>query len=206
MAKEFEKNTANGQVKSKVRTEMDYEGKKMKQENTFESDGWCDHEHMHRGFAGNMPFGNFPMHMHHMHAHHHFHMNQPEGAHREFGDGGFKGKLTKLAFVLGIFNSIRVDEQKDKGFALSLNLKDIPEDLKAAIQKKINVEAACEHHEHKGFMAEFHQLNNPDFELNLLINENYEVEKAKVTVKGTKNDESNNMHEMSFNAELNMII
>lgn len=184
---EFEKNLANGSTKVKISTELDCDGKKVKHESQTEFAMQGCTGHMHHGL------------MKHMHHHHH---NQNPG---DIRCGGLKGKLTKLAFVLNIFNQIKVDEKEDKSAVLSLNLKDIPDDVKKVCQERLSERKMSEHHQHHGFMKEFCTLKDPEVGLKVMITNTQEVEQIVVTVNGKQIDELNETHDMSLLAELNLI-
>jgi hypothetical protein len=171
---EFEKNMLNGQTKAKISTELDYDGKKVKHESDteFTMQGSCEHGHHE-----------FMRHMHHHHA---------------AKCGGIKGKLAKLSFALSILNSIKVEELENKTSDISLNISDIPEEMKELILEKMS------HHQHgeHGFMKEFCPMEKPNLMVNMFINKNYEVEKIVVNLDGAQKDAQNEQHELKATAEL----
>ncbi|SPF47806.1 conserved hypothetical protein [Candidatus Desulfosporosinus infrequens] len=186
---EFEKNLLNGETKAKISTELDCDGKKMKHQSQteFTMQGCCQ-GHRHHGF------------MRHMHHHHHdLHSGQ---THEDIKCGGIKGKLTKLAFVLNIFNQIKVEEKEDESVILSLNLNEIPDEIKIAIQERISQRTMPEHHQHHGFMKELLTLQDPNIECILWISKNREVEKVLLTVNGKRTNELNENHDLNLKAEL----
>ena len=187
---DFEKNLSNGETKVKISTELDYDGKKVKHESQteFTMQGCCPGDR-HHGF------------MKHMHHHHNQHCGQN---HENVKCGGIKGKLTKLAFVLNIFNQIKVDEQEDKSVILSLNLNEIPDELKKVLQERMGHKTMPEHHQHHTFMKEFCTLKDPKIEFNLWINETREVEKIMLTIDGKQVDELNETHDMNLAVELRL--
>ncbi|MDP4092732.1 MAG: hypothetical protein Q8920_05155 [Bacillota bacterium] len=189
MVNEFEKNMAEGSTKAKISTEMNHGGSKIKNESIIESDGSSLPKHMLHGPMGPM----------HFHRHGHFE-NSGEGCEpRHFS---LKGKLNKLAFMFGILNNMKVDELEDKNIVLSLDLNDIPDDIKESMHEHMN--AANKIHQHDGFMKEFHDMDNPEFEVKVLINSNNEVEKVQINSKGKSKDEKKEEHNMNFEAELNL--
>ncbi len=96
LVKEFEKDTAQGQVKVKITTQWDYEGKQGKHESSteFNIQGHC--AGIHHGFM--------------KHRHHKLHGMK---------NCGIEGKLSKIAFVLSVLNNMKTEEQADKGVSLS---------------------------------------------------------------------------------------
>jgi hypothetical protein len=183
---EFEKNTVTGQMKAKISTEVDCDGKKINNESNIEMNGEGCNGKMHHGF------------MKHFHAkHEHFHGE-------DLKSEGINGKLHKIGFVLSILNSLNVEELEDKSFILSLNLKDIPEEIKNSIHEKMKNKAINHHHEHHGFMKEFHTMIDPNVEIKVSINKDYEIEKLAANVDGKQVDDSKVEHEMSASLELNL--
>lgn len=186
----FQKNTVTGQLKAKIITDVNCDGNKMKMENDIDintKDCHKPHEFMKR------------MHSHHSHAPH--------------CCGGIKGGLGKLSFVLGIFSSIKLEENQDKSAVLSLESADIPEDLKAAIHEHIknhkHEHAQSEefqncHKHHQMFMKEFCCAENINFRLRIFISKDSEVKEIILAVTGEKTDENNVKHNIKFDATLNL--
>lgn len=207
---EFER--ANGRTKTKIRTEVDCDGKKVKHESTTEFDGkdggdmhcgfmrHMHHAHGHFGFGakdGGDMHGN---HMHHAHGHFHGHF----GNDQRMGHGGLKGRLTGLAFILNLFNNLQVDEQEDKSAILTLDFNEIPEDLKKSFHERFNREGAADNQGHQKFMKELHSMESVNVILKIWINKDNEVEKVALTAAGKQKDENNVEHEMNMNAELSL--
>lgn len=176
---DFEKNMLTKQTKAKISTELDLEGKKVKHESNteFSMQGCCGHGH--HGFM---------KHMHHHHAH---------------KCGGVKGKLSKLAFVLGLLNSLQTEVQENNTTVISLNINELPEDMKALIREKMIHAKECHHQGQHDFMKEFCTMENPDFVLKVIVNGNYEIEKIGIVIVGNLEDEQNIQHELKARAELN---
>lgn len=174
---DFEKNLVNGRTKVKLVTEMDCAGKKVKHESSteFEMQDCDGHHHCF---------------MKHMHKHHN------HGA-----KCGMKGKLSKLLFVLDILKSVKVEEKDDQSVALTLNLKELPEEIYAAVHEKMNNENAgtC-----KGYhlLKELHRAENVNCEINLMISKNREIEKITAAAFGECKDESCGFRKMNIDAEL----
>ncbi|MHB9094627.1 MAG: hypothetical protein ACYC21_08135 [Eubacteriales bacterium] len=177
---EFEKNMVNGQTKIKLVTEMDCEGKKVKHESNteFEMQGCPGHRHHCL--------------MRHMHHHHNHGVKC-----------GMKERLNKIVFLLDILKSIKFDEKEDQSVILSLSLNEIPEDMKMAVHEKMNNESThtCNGHH---FMKEFHNMENLNFDINLTINKNKEIEKIEFTAIGEQKVGLSDFHKMNIDAELNL--
>jgi len=187
---EFEKNLTNGETKVKISTEFDCDGKKLKHDSQseFTMQGCCS-SHKHHGF------------LKHMH-HHHAHSNSGDQNQDHPKCCGIKGKFTKLAFLLNILNQIKVDENEDKSVILSLNLTEIPEELKKVFNERMSQHTKPENHPHHGFMKECCTLKDPKIGVNIWINKAREVEKIVVTVDGNHSEGLNENHVVSLQAEL----
>lgn len=181
----FEKDIKTGQCKGKTNIEADCNGKKVKIENNIEMQG--------------MEEGNHCCFMKHMHSFH----NKCHHEHRGLHDG-FK----KLTAIFGILGSVKLDEKEDKTVELSLNSADIPEEVKNAIHEKIK--EAREQHKHMEedqhhlCMKQFHDMDDKNFAISILINKDREIEKVMANIKGTKKDEQDGSHDMSLKAELSL--
>lgn len=176
---EFEKNLQTGEVKAKIKSELDYEGKAVKHESNTE-------------FAMPRP-GECRRHEFMRHLHHH-----PAGC------GGLRDKWTKLAFVFSALAALKVEEQEDKTIVVAINATDLPEDSKVFIREAMNRAAAC-HHRGPGFLKEFWAAQDIDFVITVTLNKNYEVEKLVSTFVGTVKDDQNAAQDLTARAELSMV-
>lgn len=172
---EFEKNTVTGLTRAKITTVLDHDGKLVRHESSTELSG---------GFN------------HHCCGHHH-HMHR---LHAERCCGGIKGRLTKLAFILNAINNMRVEEQSDKSLVVTLNLSDIPEDLKADLHARM----AGRHHGGQCMMKGVTSVENVKVDLTLWINKNSEVDKVLLAASGRVTKESGETKGADLNAELNL--
>ena len=106
-----------GQGKSKIVTVLDYEGKKVRHESSTEFNLQDCYGGKHHDFIKGM----------HKYQYHH----------GEAKCCGFKGKLSKLAFLLNVLNDMEVQELDDKGVMLTIHIDEIPEELKNAIKSTV---------------------------------------------------------------------
>jgi hypothetical protein len=182
---EFEKNTLTGHIKTKISTEMDYEGKRIKHESSTDFNMPDCHGNMHHRFI----------------KHHHNHDEDHTGM--KFGP---KDGLNRIAFALSILNALKADELEDKSYMLSLSLNEMPEDIKQAIHEKMNSEKSSEKHglHDHFFMKEFHSMNSLNIDLNIYINKDFEIEKIMFNAKGEQRDELSVEHEMSTKVDLSL--
>lgn len=191
---EFEKNMTSGRTKAKISTEMDYEGRRVKHESNTDFD---------------MPELNGKMHhcfMKHIHSHNH------EEDHRGIKFGPKDG-LSKIAFAFGILSALKVDEVEDNLYKLSIDINQIPEDIKKGIHERMNFEkpkGTDEFHGHHFmkdfhgfcFMKDLHSMNNIDIDLNIYVKKNYEIEKIMLDASGIQKDELAVEHKMITKAEI----
>lgn len=211
-ANEFFRNTVTGEGRLKVSTEFNWDGQTMKHESCTQfnmKDGWgagCHGRHAalvrrlhcHPGMGPGAMEGRGPVpgHFHPMH-------------------GGFKGGLSRAAFLLHVLNSINVEENADQSYLLTLELTDLPEDLKKDFQEKIQQHrdhaAGMRQHfaemgrEVPGFMKELHTLEQPAVNVKLQVNRDYEVETVDLEFGGKVSDESQTTHEVAFKAQLKLV-
>jgi hypothetical protein len=175
---EFQKNLLTMQSKANITTEMDYEGKQVKHQSTTEFTNYCsEHGMHHRGFN---------------------HMRHTAGKCR-----GIRGKLTKIAFLLNLLNSIQAVEQDNKTILITLELSEMPEDIKTLIQEKMDHADSRHNHGQNCFMKEFCTIEKGNFSFAMTVNKDYEVEKIVITFDGVQNMEQE-QHVVNLIADLQL--
>ena len=173
---EFGKNTS-GEASTKVSCELNLEGSRVKRESLteFSTPGDC---HQHRGLLGKL------------FRHHH----------AKGECCGIKGVFSRIAFALGILSSLQVEEM-DKGEAVvSLNLSDIPEEMKTLLLEKMNQKHAS--HPHCGFLAETDAFETLDGVVVLSVNKEREIEKITVNLDGRAQGAGGETHSLAASAEV----
>ena len=217
-ANEFARNTATGETRIKLNTEFDWQGQKMKHESSTEFNskgfrggmrpGMIRHMHGHPGaFAGQV----FPEHgPFHAHFHHGMHC------------GGFKEGLSRIGLLLQVLNNIKLEEKEDQTVVLSLNGADFPEEFRQALQERMKArQEMCQQARRNfdpgmaaeapagkipglhGFLKELHDVENPEFAINMTVNKNFEIEKAVLQCSGKRKDESGRENDLAVKAEVN---
>lgn len=187
---EFEKNIKTGYVKAKVKAAFECEGNKIS--NEFNIDAQLDDLHKKC------------MHKHPMrHGHH-------QGNHHMCC--GLKGKLTHVTYLFGLLNSLKLDEKEDQSVQLTLNLQDLPEDMKQTLMTHCTRHLsaaegdvpgmACEHHK---IMKAFLITEAPEVELNIWVNKNREVEKLTILVEGQNKNEAGEAHVINLSVEAKLV-
>lgn len=181
IAKEFFTNNITGETKVKINVDVNLDGAKIQHN-------------------GDMEFNKKDCHHHH-HTHHGNHMHHCHGKCM-----GIKGKLSKVAFILNVLDNINADEDKDESVVLSLNLKEVCGEMKE-IKEMLKEKASSHsmpHGDKHAKIKEFLDMEYDNLELKILINRENEVEKITIVGDGKKKNELNEVHEKSFNAELNL--
>lgn len=188
-ANEFEKNLASGEVKFKVKTAFDLDGKQVKHESSSEFNL--------QNCCGGM--------QHHPHRHLHRHWEENDG--RSCCCAGFKNKLSALMFLLRLLDELKIEELENKYLELSLNIDGMPEEFKKQVQEKLQHCAAqeeTERQDHHRCMKELLTMENPKIAFTMLLDAEKAVKKAVITVTGKQKDEQETLHDLSLKAELKL--
>jgi len=174
---EFQKNLLTMQTKASIHTEINYEGKEVKHQSTTEFTNHCSHNGMgHKGFK----------HLHHLGGR----------------CNGIKAKLNKIAFALRLLSDIQVIEQENQTTLITLELAEIPEEIKTLLQEKMNQPDSC--HNQCCFSKEIFAIEKGNFSSAMTVNKDYEVEKIVITFDGIQNNEENETHVLSIIGELQL--
>lgn len=176
---EFQKNLATMQTKASIHTEINYEGKEVKHQSTTEFINHCGHHGM--GHKGHPP-------LHHLGGR----------------CCGLKAKLSKIAFALRLLNDTQVAEQENQTTLVTLELPEIPEEIKALLQAKMQQADTGHGHSHCCFGKELFAIESGKFSSAMTVNKDYEVEKIVITFDGIQNNGDNETHELSIIGELKL--
>jgi hypothetical protein len=194
---QFAKNMVTGEGQSKINTEFDYDGKKMRHESSTE-------------FAANTICG------FHDRMHQHFREHCRAGRLRhEANPGqrccGFKEKLNHIALLLQLLSSFKIEENAGQSYILTVNSVDFPEELKKALIQKLKqhhdtAQPGCDESRFGAckLIRELHQLQDHDLELRIKINRNYTIAQLNLVFKGFGKDENNIRSDWELKAELNL--
>ncbi len=175
---EFSKDMLSGTSRSRITSIVDYDGKQIKHESNTEFNVYQDPEDEKQDYKR-------PMFFHRHHA----------CKHRL----GAKEKLDRLMVVLGALNDMKVDEQEDKSLMLSLDLKNIPEDLKTGLHL---------HHMHGHHGPQFFFKGSCSMDegtVQCRINKKYEVEDILIDIKG-KLEQDDKIHDLTLNSVINIAV
>lgn len=184
MVKEFEKNTVTGDVKSKVSTALDYEGKQVKHQSSteFNRQDCCGEGH-----------ANFIKHIHQRHKH------PKEGC-------GMKGKLAKIGLFLDILNKMKVEEQEDMGVVISIHMDELSGELKNIVKYKMDHKRVEKDQQHPWECMEgCCPMENVNVDLTIRINKDHGIERVHFEAMGDKKDKENKIHPMEVQGELILI-
>ncbi len=171
----FSRDLMSGTGKAKITSVVDHGGRRLKHESTTEFEG-----HQKHGTGGQEGRTHCAFNPHHGCRH----------------GLGLKEKLDRLVAIMGALNDMQVVEQKDKSWLLSLDLKNIPESMLEHLHAKM----PNKHLGHRGFMPDSPALASGSLECR--VNSQYEVENIIVNVKWTRQEENDQNHDWTFNADL----
>jgi hypothetical protein len=118
--------------------------------------------------------------------------------------GGIKAKLNKLAFALNLLQRIEVAEQANKTTLITLELPELPEEIKTLIQEKMKRTGSDHQHGHCCFAKELCSLEKGNFSSAMTVNKDYQIEKITITFDGVQNQESQS-HVLNIVGELQLI-
>jgi hypothetical protein len=188
MKNEFEKNLVSGQVKVKINTALDVDGKQAKHESTseFNMQNCCSGKH------------------HHMRKHFHSHCDDSES---DCCCSGLKGKLSAFAYILRLIDKVKIEELENSALALSLNIDEIPEDLMQHIHGKFQhckSDGESQGHKSCSCMNDMMSIEKPIITLNMQLNQDRVIERIVVTAEGKTKDKQDKIYEISCKAELNL--
>jgi hypothetical protein len=173
----FEKD-AGGKGKATVSSELNLEGNHVKRESTteFNLSGRCHHG---------------PSMMRRMFHHHH------ESA----GCCGIKGVFTKLSMAFGLLSSLKVEDKENGAAVVSLNLNDVPDELRAMLQEKMQERKEC--FSHSG-LKECHEIETLNGVLVMTVNKDRVIEALSINLDGSVLDEKSASHPMAALAEVQL--
>lgn len=169
---EFHKNLVNNKTQANIVTEYDYEGKVVKHQSNTELTNHC----LGHGFIKR--------------RHHHD---------QESHCCGWKATLTKIGFVLNLLHTMQVEEKDNKSL-ITLNLNQIPEDVKMMIHQKMS-HGDCEGH---ALAKEFCCIESGNLFFQVVINQNNEMEKGEIHFIGTQRTVEGIQHEMKLKAQVQL--
>lgn len=173
---EFGKNSS-GEASTKVSCELNLEGSRVKRESLteFSAHGDC---RQGGGLLGKL------------FRHHH----------AKGECCGIKGVLTRITFALGILSILEAEEQENGGAVVSLDLGDLPQEMRSLLLEKLNHKHAS--HPHCGILAESDALEALAGVLVVSVNQGREIEKITVNLDGRVQDTAGEPHSLAASAEV----
>ncbi|MFZ7101618.1 MAG: hypothetical protein ACOWWO_03035 [Peptococcaceae bacterium] len=190
---EFEKDLTNGTTKAKIKTELDYEGRIVRHESSTEFNHADD------------------CHFYGMRDKHHFH-------HRHFHQHncGPQGKLAKMLFLLKALDDLKVTDGEDQGLLLTLDINEIPEDIKELMLHKHGPERFREgkeegpawipgKHPEFGFCQDLRELEEPCVKLSIRVNGEKEITNISCQIEGVINNAAQEKENIELTADLSLL-
>ena len=122
--------------------------------------------------------------------------------HREGGCGGIKGMFSRLSVALGILSSIQVEELENGGANLSLNLSDLPEEMRETLREKLQKHGAC-CTQHR-FLDGCNKVETLHGTLAVTVNEARVIQNVTVQLDGTLKDDDQETHTLTASGEIQL--
>jgi hypothetical protein len=197
LGSQFAKNRVTGEGHSQIKTEFDYDGKKMRHESNteFTAHTICGfHDRMRQHFREHCQAGR---------------LNHEASSGQGCCD--FKEKLNHIALLLQLLSSFKLEENTDQSYLLSVNSVDFPEELKKALVQKLQqhhdaARTACEESRFGAckLIQDLHQLEDHDLELRIKINRDYTIAQLNLVCTGFGKDENDLSSNWELKGELNL--
>jgi len=172
---EFSRNFASRRGKASISTVLDHEGKQFHHESSTEFN--MDHDEKNE--------------THGCKKHRLFHEN-----HWGMHGGGLKNRLDIILTVLNALNNMKVLEQEDKSIWLSLDLNEIPEDLKEACHNCM----MSRHHARAGLFEGSPVMEKGSLECR--INKDCQIEDITVKLEGKLQGKNQPANDLTLDAAL----
>ena len=171
----FEKNET-GRVKANVTSKMNVSGEDLSRQSTTEFT-----------LTGNRgPCTMFKK----LHTHHH----------AADSHCGIRGVFQRISTVLGILGSLQVDEKGNGAVEISLDLKDIPEEIKTHLHEKM-LQKHARHHD-ICCMQDCRDMELSHGQVVISVNEQDAIDRITVNLDGTTQDEKSNNHRVTATANV----
>jgi len=170
----FEKNEG-GKVKANISSKMNLKGEDLSRESTTEFTLTGDHGpcKMWKSFHG-----------HHSATESH----------------GIKGVFHRLSIALGILSSLKVEDQPNGSAVISLDLNEVPDEIKAHLRDKMLHKHA--HHHDFCYMGGCRNVEMLNGLVVINVNENHVIDRLTVNLDGKAQDEESGDHTVAATAEL----
>lgn len=175
---EFAKNAA-GEAKAEVCCELSLDGSKVKRESRTE---FSAAEGGRRGFLG-------------LFIRHHHHQVKD-------GCPGFQGILSRISNLFGILNSLKAEEKENGAAVLSLDLSEVPEEMKFLLQERLR--QRHDRRPHCGILEQC-ELETLNGVLELTVNSGRELERLEATLHGRVRHAQSGLHTMAARADLQLV-
>lgn len=172
---EFAKNNT-GKAKTTVSAELNLDGSHVTRESTTEFDlpGCCGHG---PGMMRSL-----------FHKHHSEHCC------------GVRSFFGRLSFALGLLNSIAAEEKENGAARLSVNLDELPEEMRASLLDKMQHKAAhCSHH---GLLTTCRQLEALHGQVNVEVDKDRKIDKITLELDGVVRSVESELHALTASGEV----
>jgi len=124
------------------------------------------------------------------------------GRHDAAGCRGIKGAFHRISVALGILSSLKVEDQPNGATVISLNLSDIPDEVKNMLLEKMQQKHAG--HPDCCCMQGCRNVEMLNGLVVITVNEKHVIDKVTVNLDGRAQDAENKEHTMVATAELQL--
>ena len=120
--------------------------------------------------------------------------------HDAAGCHGIKGVFHRISVALGILSSLKVEDQQNGAAVISLDLNDIPDEMKTMLREKMLQKHAS--HPDCGCMQGCRNVEMLNGLVVITVNEKHAIDKVTVNLDGRAQDAESKEHTMAATAEL----
>ncbi len=124
------------------------------------------------------------------------------GRHDAAGCHGIKGVFHRISVVLGILSSLKVEDQPNGAAVISLNLSEVPDEIKTMLREKMQQKHAA--HPDCCCMQGCKNIEMLNGLVVITVNGKHAIDKVTVNLDGRSQDAENKEHTMAATAELQL--
>ncbi|MDP3478840.1 MAG: hypothetical protein Q8R88_03655 [Desulfoprunum sp.] len=113
---------------------------------------------------------------------------------------GIKGVFHRISTALGILSSLKVEDQPNGAAVISLNLNDVPDEIKTMLREKMQQKHAS--HPDCGGMQGCQNVEMLNGLVVVTVNEKHTIDKLTVNLDGRAQDAESKAHSLAATAEV----
>lgn len=208
--KTFEKDIANGTMKGKIKTEVQHDGVKLKNESEFEFDKNSCGGH---GFGGHHGMGMRKRMMqgrgHGCHGHQgRFNSEEScedgKGFHQRGGGFPMKRKLDKISMMFDLLNRLEITESDNGGkdLKLEISLNDMPEEMRRHM--KMHMMHGKAHGPHGKHFSDFESVEDIKVRIDGNVDDSNKIKALQINMNGVYLDTEESSHTIDLTAQMSL--